>query len=175
MLPPSVIINSHTRNPDHVVSVKTRGLSSADREVLIATAIGAAIIYPLVAFAVVDTTPATVVPRLLIGTVVIAVTSLSMANIQAIRRVDIDDSGVTFRYLLRKVHASWSDLLPPGPNRYASQYGGIFMRRVVPKTGGATRRGHFVTRDQARAVLNHPNCPRWNLDANLRAFLGLES
>jgi hypothetical protein len=156
------------------VSIPTRGLTFADRQLIIGTAIGALIIYPLVAFAIVGATPATLGPRLLLGTVVIAATSLGLANIQAIRRVDVDDSGVTFRYVLRRVHASWTDLRPPHANRYAREYGGIYMRRVVPSAGGGIGRGHFVTCDQARAILSHAACPKWTLEEGLRSYLRLD-
>lgn len=155
------------------VSVKTRGLSALDRQLLIATAVGAVIGYPLVAFAVVHATTATLGARLLIFTAVLGCASLGVSNLQCIRRVDVDDGGVTLRYVVRRVRVPWPDFAPPGPNRYAKAYGGIFVRRILRRPAGEVRRGHFVTRDQARAILTHPNCPRWDLEPSLREFLGL--
>jgi Bacterial PH domain len=159
--------------PASIVRVKTRGLSSMDRQLLIATIVGATIGYPLVGFVVIGGSPATLGLRLSIFTAALVCAALGASNIQAIRRVDVDDGGVTLRYLLRTVRVPWSDFAPPRPNPFAKEYGGTFLRRVARKPAGGVRRGHFVTRDQARAILMHPMCPKWDLDASLRTYLGL--
>lgn len=155
------------------VKVKTRGLSSIDRQLLTATAVGAAIGYLLLTFLVIGGSTGTLVSRLLVFSAVLGCTSLGVSNLQCIRRVDVDDEEVTLRYLMRTVRVPWSDLAPPRANPYADEYGGIFLRRIVRGPGGGARRGSFVTRDQARAILMHPKCPKWDLDETLREFLGL--
>jgi hypothetical protein len=165
----------HRSGSGSVVRIRTLGLSVMDRQLLIATAVGAAIGYPLVAFAVVDATQSSLVLRLSIFSVVLVAAVLAASNIQAIRRVDIDAGGVTLRYTLRSVRVRWSDFLPPPRNPFAKEYGGTFLRRRVGGAGRETRRGHFVTRDQARAIMTHPNWPNLVVDADLRGYLGLDN
>ena len=154
--------------------VRTRGLSWYDRTYIVAALVGALIGYPLVSFAVIDPGLVPLSIRLSIWTVVLLAFFLWMENTQGIRRVQVDSSGVTFHYLLRRKFGRWRDLsVGATPQPDANRIGGIYLSRSFLDRGRPDAWLHFVTRDQARAILLHPTCTIKDLEPGVRAYLGL--
>jgi hypothetical protein len=86
----------------------------------------------------------------------------------------VSDGGVTFGYLLHMQFATWSELsLSRVPQRDAANRGGIYILRSLVYKGKSGYRMHFVTREQARAILAHPSCPIRDLEPGTRSYLGL--
>jgi hypothetical protein len=166
-----------TRNHDSsasVVRVRTVGLSYYDRLSLFGFLFGAALGYPLVAFAVNKTVLIPLTARLLIWTAVLAGIVLFVWNRQGIRSVVVEGSGVSFRYPFRSEHSSWKNLtLQLAPQPYAKQRRGIFFSRLVDSEGASDTQEIFVTREQARAILAYPGCLIHDIDPQVRSFLGI--
>jgi hypothetical protein len=102
--------------------------------------------------------------------------------------IQVTASGVKFRYLLsRPFTVEWGQLVPP-----EYPYKGTFRLRGIafdslPTAPGVKAMGKgvsdrpgenmplWVSLEQARAILLHPNCPNWQLSADIWKSLGIET
>ena len=75
------------------------------------------------------------------------------------RRVEVSSEGVVFVERFDRVRSSWNEIKPPDRT---ALFGFLFQ---------AGPRGFIVTTEQARAILQHPACPRFSLPANLEKSL----
>jgi hypothetical protein len=114
--------------------------------------------------------PADAVPRLVAIVIFLAGLDLLFEEITSPRQVRVGPGGVTFRFLFHSESRGWSEL---EPDRMVPRYGGW---GVISRYRGGRRvrqRGFALTIEQARALLGHPNCPKWELSAETRIALGL--
>jgi hypothetical protein len=88
----------------------------------------------------------------------------------SVRRVDISESGISFRYLFHSEYGSWSDL---GPSPSFPVWHGMWQiqRRQTPTRLKPPLRGHLITVEQLRAVLTYPGCPHWALPESVEREL----
>jgi hypothetical protein len=157
-----------------LVVVKTGGLSSYDRIYLEGSPLGAAVGYALIFFAILEPARKFIPYAAISYTVAVVGLFLYFENLWAIRGVRVSPGGVEFRYIFHRTAAPWADLsIGPGPQPYARQRQGVYFSRRYTKGETHGVWSHFVTREQARAILLHPSCPQWPLDRQVSAFLGL--
>jgi len=85
-----------------------------------------------------------------------------------VREVRLSADEVGFKTGLRCVRVRWSDLVPPTSPYFL----GVNFRYRV---GGIVqdRDPQFVTRAQARAILEHPSHPDWVIPEPVRRSLGI--
>jgi hypothetical protein len=97
---------------------------------------------------------------------------LAVANKTHVRRVEVGPGGVRFVFLLHQERADWAELRPaPSPARFGDW--GVY--RVWKDSKGVARnRGIAVTIAQARAILAHPQRPRWSISERVAASLGVK-
>jgi len=154
--------------------VRTQGLSSYDRMYIAATLGLAALLYGGIAWAA--STPTAVPIAVVIGavTAVLVLMFLWAENLQGIRKVAVSESGVRFTYLFHSLSSQWSELsLSTLPQPDAPKRGGIYILRSIEYKGKPGFRMHFVTRDQARAILTYPACSIREIEPGTRSYLGL--
>lgn len=141
---------------------------------IVVTLVMAVICYA--AFGYAATSPTKVPLLVAFGAVsaVLALVFLWAEDQQGIRRVLVSDGGVAFGYLLHTQFAPWSELsLSRVPQRDMAERGGIYILRSIVDKGKPGLWMHFVTRDQARAILSHTSCPIREIEPGVRAYLGL--
>jgi hypothetical protein len=141
---------------------------------IIGIGIGGLIGYGLVTFAVIDQRLVALWIRLLCWTVVLLILFVWMEDLWGTRSVTIDRTGVTFAYVIHRRFGEWRDLsVGNAPQPEAPRLGGIYIRRAILDKGRPSFWLHFVTRDQARAIMLHPSCTIKELEPGIRAYLGL--
>jgi hypothetical protein len=156
------------------VVVRTGGLNGRERLLIVGLGVGGLIGYGLVSFAVIDPGLVPLWIRLLLLTVVYLIVFLWIEDLWGTRKVTIDGTGVTFAYVIHRRFGLWQDLsIPNEPQPYAPRLRGIYIRRAILDKGLPSFWLHFVTKDQARAILQHPSCPIKDLEPGVRAYLGL--
>lgn len=91
----------------------------------------------------------------------------------SIREVAVGPEGVRFTLGARSHFATWNDL---HLSEFPPALGGIgfHITNWVPDSRPPSN-GVMVTIAQARAILGHPNCPRWPVPEKVRTALGLLS
>jgi hypothetical protein len=153
--------------------VRTRGLTYYDR-LYVYLALGMTPVAVLVfVFATGRPTTSTLPLRMGIALGIIVVGYLWQSNIQGIRAVEIGSEGVAFRYSLHRERVTWSELAPSSdPFGGGKRRDGWFIARH-PAKGGGRDRAYFVTKDQARAILTSPFCPKWSIPDSTRLYLGI--
>lgn len=104
-----------------------------------------------------------IIPTILFLAIVFAATFFSF-----VRTVEIFQNQVVFTLGTSHVTVNWSDLVPP---RSPFLFGITFKYRAGGRIQEQT--ALFVTRDQARAILEHPRCPRFSMDPQIWQSLGL--
>ena len=114
--------------------------------------------------------PADVVPRLVGIAIFLVGVDLFVEALVSVRRVSLDARGVSFRYLFHTERREWTDLEPSNLTPRHGGWGVISRYR-----GGhrAMQRAYALTLEQARAIVGHPNCPRWELPEAVRKGLNL--
>lgn len=117
--------------------------------------------------------PADLLPRLLGIVVFLLGLDVFAESMSSVRQVRVDSTGVTFRYLFHSTHRDWPDL---APSNLVPQHGGW---GVVSRYHNGRRvrlqRGYALTIEQARALVTHPNCPKWHLSEAIKQGLGVDS
>jgi hypothetical protein len=150
-----------------VVSVPTGRLTYYDRR----TQLALVIIAPVDALLIIGLTIGGPTHDTLLKVVLFMLTliayELIVEEIISVRRVDIDSSGVTFRYLMHKERGSWADL---GPSQSPVTHG---MWEIVRVKKSGARRGHLVTLAQAQAILRSDCRPHWDFRPGVAESLGL--
>jgi len=151
------------------VSVPTGGLTFYDRR----TQLVLIILAPVAALLIIGLTIGGPTHDTLLKVVIFVLTliayELIVEEIISVRRVDIDSSGVTFRYVMHKEHGSWDDLRPSrSPVTHE-------MWEIVRVKKSGTRRGHLVTLAQAQAILHSKFRPHWDFRPGVAESLGLAS
>jgi len=87
-----------------------------------------------------------------------------------ITKVRLESTGVTFHFAFHRERRAWIDLEPitQPPSRKAW---GVSARR---RDGRPSRyRLYILSIEQAQALVEYPACPRWPLNREVRAGLGL--
>ncbi len=100
---------------------------------------------------------------------VLAVSDLLIEGVASVRGIDIGPDGVTFRYLFNSEFGKWSDLFASSEEARHSMW--VVIRLTKGRSPG--RRGHWITVEQARAILEYPSGRDWGLSAGVAASLGL--
>lgn len=149
------------------VSIKTHGLTSLDKSFQV-------MVLAISPFAIILATvlsgpayPSEFIPRLIVVIVLLICTDLGVEAILSVRRVDIDSTGVTFRYLFNTEHGSWSDISPGEKPPWRETW---YVRRRRSRgriIGRAPFRAHNITLEQAHAILAYPSRPAWNVDPTI--------
>lgn len=117
------------------------------------------------------TTPdnwASLVLGLVLATVLLLSIALAVTYLVFVRVVEIHPDNVVFLLGTRRIAVGWGDLVPPVS---PLMLGVTFEYRVGGQVQEQT--SLFVTREQAQAILTHPRCPRFQIDAKLWRGLGL--
>jgi len=148
------------------VSVRAGGFTYADGRVQI----GLLIIAPVAALFMFGLTAGgptyETLPKAVVFIAILVTYELFVEGSISVRRVDVDASGVTFRYLFNREHGTWADLRP---GRSPARKG---MWVVVRVTKRGRRRGHWITLAQAEAILRHPSRPQWDFLPGVAESLG---
>jgi len=114
--------------------------------------------------------PSDVVPRLVGVIAFLAAVDLAWVSIVSVRRVEIDTEGVSFRYLFHTERRNWSDLRPgSGPPEHRDWW----LRSTFHIGRNSFERGYHISIEQAKSILGHPSCPKWDLAPKVRQ--GLEA
>lgn len=113
-----------------------------------------------------------------LGSFIAALVSVSVGyivilSLASVRRVTVNTSGVSFRFLFNTEHVGWTSL-SPGKDPVA--HGAWWIRSSdVRSSPSRLPRAYRLTRQQARAILSHPCCPKWNLQLETLRDLGLSA
>jgi hypothetical protein len=155
------------RMPGQPVTIRTRGLTSVDLKIQMIVLFGSALV--LVDQLLLNWGKGADWLLVAVGitAAVAVVAEIALMGILSIRSVSVDDSGVTFRYPFYRRHGGWMDLTP------SSKPISRGLWAIFRRDSAGVERGHWVTLEQARAILGHPSCPRWPLPAEVRQSLGL--
>jgi hypothetical protein len=112
-------------------------------------------------------------PGGLIGCVVAALaascaTFIFEQVVVSVKRIEIDEHGVKFKYLLRTEQGLWNELhastRPPS-------HGEWYILRDRNQAQGQMPRSHRLSREQARALLTYRYCPKWDLPEALLKWI----
>ena len=154
--------------PDPVsVSVAAHGFTHADKTIQLAVLLA----FPVSALLILFLTSGgpshdTIIKVALLAGIVVGGDLLGESMV-SVRRVDIDVSGVTFRYIFHSERGEW-DTLEPGAEPARDQ-----MWTVVRiKRSSSRYRGHWLTIDQALAILRYPGRPQWKVSDSIARSLG---
>jgi hypothetical protein len=88
----------------------------------------------------------------------------------SVRQVKLDSSGVTFSYIFHSEHRKWEDL---EPSRLSPRHGGWGVKSRYRGGRLIRTRGYAITIEQARALVDYPNCPKWDLPPETLQALGI--
>jgi hypothetical protein len=153
--------------PACAASVSAGGLTHADRQILGVTLASAPIVFLLIAGLTLGGPSHDITIKVTISATVVTAGLLICENLVSVRRVDIDSAGVTFRYLMHSEHGNWEQLEPSGrPPR-----NGMWVIIQNPVSGSRVR-GHWITVQQAEAIVHYPSHPQWKLSEAERSELG---
>jgi hypothetical protein len=160
--------------PNGSQNIRTKGFTYVDWR----AQLGVAICAPIGALLILGLTnggPSLDLPlKIAIFVAALAVVDLAIIGTRSVRAVEIDASGVTFHYLFNKERGRWSEL---SPGRLPPEHGMWAVIRTVTKGSTLSRRGfrraHYVTLEQARAIVLDPHGPNWNLLEPVATRLGI--
>jgi len=156
------------------LEVRTQGLSSYYSMYIAVTLVPAAILYGCIAWEA--STPTAAPLPVVVGavTAVLVLMFLWAENLQGIRKVVVSENGVRFSYLFHAQSSQWSELsLNKLPQPDALKRGGFYILRSIEYKGKPSFRMHFVTRDQAVAILTYSACSIREIETGTRSYLGL--
>ena len=157
--------------PSPGLVVPTRGLPFLEKGV-ITVAVG---LFPLLAgmfyFLAIGRFPGGLTGCIIAAAVVSASVFVVGASRMFVRGIDVEEDGISFRYLFHSEYGSWSDL---APSPFAIKHGEWYLARRNPGSHSNHRvRGYRLTIEQARAVLSFPACPKWTLpESVVRELMG---
>jgi hypothetical protein len=163
-------MNDRDPATNDAIVVRTKGMTAADWIIQAAILISIPVAVLFVIYLSGPKPPVDVEPRFVGIVIMLAALDLLFEEIVSVRQVRLDQSGVTFRFLVHSERRSWRDLRPS---------------MLVPKRGdwGVTSnsrdgkptifRGYRLTLPQAQALIRHPSCPAWELPEPVRRWLGL--
>ena len=114
--------------------------------------------------------PTNVLPRIVGVALLWAGVDLFVEALVSVRRVSLDAQGVSFRYLFHTERREWTDLEPSKLTPRHGDWALISRFRAGRRT---MQRAYAVTIEQARAIVGHPNCPKWDLPEDVRKGLNL--
>lgn len=152
------------------VRVKTRGFTWNDWIVQVVVAIAVPFYLLLVFFVSASNVPLSALARLTFGLVAVAALELCLEGGLSVRAVIVEPSGVTFRYPFHSEKGTWEEL---SPAHRPVQHGIWYVLRKRPNSTRLSIRWHAVTPEQARAILNFPACPKWDLAESVSRSIGL--
>lgn len=105
---------------------------------------------------------------LIVGVLLAAAMWLGATFAILTRRVELTNEAVSFVVGFTTTKVAWGDLVPPRDRFFITM---TFKYRVDGKVREDDPMG--VTKEQARAILAHPSCPKFNLDRATWASVGL--
>jgi hypothetical protein len=152
------------------VVVRTDGLTYWDRKVLKIALILSPLMFLGIVFGTAGGVGYDTWGKVTLAVGAIAFACLMPPELTSVRRVTLDDSGVIFRFLFHKERAAWAELKPSGPPALHDLWA---VLREQPKYR-VNPRAFTITVKQARAIMAHPNCPKWDLSPEVRQSLGLD-
>jgi hypothetical protein len=155
------------------IVVPTRGITAVDRRILTFILLFAPFALLITLFLTPGGPSVNLFPKLGLWAGLLVLIGLLMTASISVRRVDVDQSGITVRYLFDKRRATWAALTPsPHPPRKGMW--SLYSRPTATGVGKARR--YIVTVEQARAILSHPSRPvDWVIPPAVRTGLGLAS
>ena len=103
-----------------------------------------------------------------IATGSIVVVACATVFFSFVRFVRLSRSGLEFEIGLKSIEVEWDDLVPPRAPYFITINFRYRSAGVIQERAPLT-----VTRRVARAILQDPRCPRFELDAKVWASLGL--
>lgn len=155
-----------------VVVLPSRGLAWADWMVLLVLAILFPIAVGMLYFLAVGGFPGGLAGALLAAGAAVVATFLVVEDRISVRRIEFDPSGITFYYPFHRERVPWTAVTP---REWPVNHGSWWLVRTSTLRGRPTIRGYRLTIEQARAVLNYPSCPKWNLSVGVARSLGLQA
>jgi hypothetical protein len=159
------------RGSTPLLTLRTDGFTRAFWIVQAAVAVG----FFLGVFVLVFLTPADAsgsgLSRLLPFLLFLIAADIGMLEIVEVRAIEIDPDGVTFRYRFHSERGLWSDL---SPTRNPIEGGMWTLKRKTPRNVSKPTRAHSVTLRRARAILESPYCPRWDLPRSVAEILRMQ-
>ncbi len=152
------------------ITIKTTGLTWLDKlyQILIICAFPVGVLF--VIYLSGPRPPVNVPLQLAEVVVVLAVVDFALEEITSVRRITMDSEGVRFRFLIHTEVRQWGDLQPGTESPEHSGWWVVSRRREGKPS---RQRGYRITLPQARAMLSHPSCPKWELKPAVRAALGV--
>ncbi len=155
--------------------VSSNGLTSVDRRIqLLALAMSPFLVSAFV-FLTNGGLGASLLPKLILGLVLVGLGDLALTEALSVRRIDIGPEGLTFRYLLHSERGRWSEL---SPHKIVYPHGSYFGRRswaIARSRSNESHRDHLLTRDQALAIIRYHKRPVWDFSGTRWADLVQES
>jgi hypothetical protein len=94
---------------------------------------------------------------------------LLSASRSSVRRITIDQKGVTFTLPFRSEMVPWFELIPSGAPANRGLWGVLRASKTDPHRG----RPFLLTAEQGRAILNFPGRPKWKISARVAQSLGV--
>lgn len=151
-----------------ILSIRTKGLVWADWVILGVFLLLLPVITLMLYYLAIGGFPGGFAGALIAGISVVIVTYVIVEARVSVRRIEINPYGITFRYPFRSEHGRWEDL---HPSTLPMSHGTWWLVRRATVAGRPTIRGFRLTNEQARAVLQYPACPHWELPESVaRAF-----
>ena len=163
------IPNSASPHRDSI-TVKTIGLTWLDKafQTLIVSFFAVAVLFVIYLS---GPRPPVNVPLQLVEIVaVLAATDFALEELTSVRSITLDPEGVRFRFIMHTEARKWGDL---SPGKAAPEHRGWWILRPHRDGQLARQRAYRITFAQARAILNYPSCPKWELRPEIREALGL--
>lgn len=152
------------------ITVKTVGLTWLDRsfQVLIVCLFPIGVLF--VIYLSGPRPPVNVPLQLFEIVVVLAAIDFALEELTSVRSITLDPEGVRFRFIIHIEARKWGDLTP---GKAAPEHRGWWI--LSPRRDGkpARQRAYRISFAQARAILNYPTCPKWDLKPGIREALGL--
>ena len=103
-----------------------------------------------------------------VGSLIFVAAVTSLQEWVAVRSIETTSQGVEFRYIGRVRRVPWSGLEVPHLPPFSRQ-----LRLAVRWTEGSARASNvLVSLEQARAIFDHPSCPRFALSDDQKRVLG---
>jgi hypothetical protein len=105
---------------------------------------------------------------LVVGEAGLAVSVLAFWEFDTVRQVRLDSTGVTFSHPIHDVKVTWSNLEPTG---VAPDHGRWALR--LSQRNKRRRRFQYVSVPAARAIIEYPAHPKWELSVDVALALSV--
>jgi hypothetical protein len=159
----------HTRAVSEVTVLRTRGLTWYDWmiQVVVFCLFPVGVLFVILLSG--PPLPTDVIPRLVGVVIFLAGLDLFAEGVTSVRRVELRRDDITFRFLFHSERRKWQNL-EPGPE--VPKHNGWWILSRYRSGRQWSPRGYRITFEQARAILSHPSCPKWEIPPTIRDGLG---